>query len=151
MYRNYITEEDISQINREEDISQISKNVERAKKEYLGKECLVLVAHHHWHEDNTVFVNHSILAAKMTNIVVNSDTIIDWAKCYDDNKHKLPTNPKCYVFDISFFSAESTVEMFEFEDNPMPLFMHLQEILLKSQLKSYYGDNLIEKQIENRK
>ena len=129
---NTYLETDISQINREEDILQISKNVERAKKKYLGKECLVLVAHHHWHEDNTVFVNHSILAAKMTNIVVNSDTIIDWAKCYDDNKHKLPTNPKCYVFDISYFSAETTVEMFEFEDNPMPLFKHLHEIHRKA-------------------
>lgn len=127
-------------VNLETDISQISKNVERAKKYYLGKECLVLVAHHHWHEDNTVFVNHSIIAAKMTNIVVNSDNIIDWAKCYDDCKHKIPSNPKCYVFDISFPGIESTVEMIEFEDNPLPLFMHLHEILLKTQINSYDGD-----------
>ena len=129
---SYLTEEDITQISKEKDILQISKNVERAKKKYLGKECLVLAAHHHWHEDNTVFVTYSIFAAKMINIVVNDDNIIDWAKCYDDNKHKLPTNPKCYIFDVSYFSAETTVEMFEFEDNPMPLFKHLHEILLKS-------------------
>lgn len=116
----------------EKDILQISKNVERAKKEYLGKECLVLVSHHHWHENNTVFVNHSILAAKITNIVVNSDTIIEWAKCYDDKKHKIPSNPKCYVFDILFPGIENTVEMIEFEDSPLPLFKHLHEILLKS-------------------
>ena len=116
----------------EKDILQISKNVERAKKKYLGKECLVLVSHHHWHEDNTVFVTYSMFAAKMTNIVVNTDNIIDWAKCYDDTKHKLPSNPKCYVFDVSYFSAETIVEMFEFEDNPMPLFKYLHEVLLKN-------------------
>ena len=119
-------------VNLETDISQISKNVERAKKNYLGKECLVLASHHHWHEDNTVFITYSIFAAKMTNIVVNTDNIIDWAKCYDDNKHKIPSNPKCYVFDVSYFSAETIVEMFEFEDNPLPLLKYLHEILLKS-------------------
>lgn len=114
-------------MNLEEDISQISKNVERAKKEYLGKSWLVLVAHHHWH-GNVDYINHSIFAAKMTNVVVNTDNIIDWAKCYDDEKHKIPSNPKCYVFDISFFSAESTVEMIEFEDDPTPLLKYLYKL-----------------------
>ena len=118
-------------VNLETDISQISKNVERVKKQYLGKECLVLASHHHWHEDNTVFITYSIFAAKMTNIVVNTDNIIDWAKCYDDCKHKIPSNPKCYVFDVSYFSAETIVEMFEFEDNPLPLFKHLHKLLYK--------------------
>ena len=114
-------------MNLEEDILQISKNVERAKKEYLGKSWLVLVAHHHWHS-NVDYINHSIFAAKMTNVVVNTDNIIDWAKCYDDEKHKIPSNPKCYVFDISFFSAESTVEMIEFEDDPTPLLKYLYKL-----------------------
>ena len=122
----------LEKANLEIDILQISKNVERAKKKYLGKECLVLAAHHHWHEDNTVFITYSIFAAKITNIVVNSDNIIDWAKCYDDNKHKVPSNPKCYVFDVSYFTSETTVEMFEFEDNPLPLFKYLHEVLLKN-------------------
>ena len=114
-------------MNLEEDISQISKNVERAKKEYLGNSYLVLVAHHHWH-GNVDYINHSIFAAKMINIIVNTDNIIDWAKCYDDNKHKIPSNPKCYVFDISFPGIENTVEMIEFEDNPTPLLKHLHKL-----------------------
>ena len=123
----YLQEKDISQINREKDILQISKNVERAKKEYLGKSYLVLVAHHHWY-DKTDLINHSIFAAKMTNIVVNDDNITDWAKCYDDKKHKLPTNPKCYVFDISFPAIENTIEMIEFGDDPTPLLKHLHKL-----------------------
>ena len=111
----------------EKDISQISKNVERAKKEYLGNSYLVLVAHHHWH-GNVDYINHSIFAAKMINIIVNTDNIIDWAKCYDDNKHKNPSNPKCYVFDISFPGIENTAEMNEFVDNPTPLVKHLHKL-----------------------
>lgn len=114
-------------MNLEEDISQISKNVERAKKEYLGKSYLVLVAHHNWH-GNVDYINHSIFAAKMINVVVNTDNIIDWAKCYDDEKHKIPSNPKCYVFDISFPGIESTVEMIEFEDDPTPLLKYLYKL-----------------------
>ena len=114
-------------MNLEEDISQISKNVERAKKEYLGNSYLVLVAHHHWH-GNVDYINHSIFAAKMTNIVVNTDNIIDWVKCYDDDKYKIPSNPKCYVFDITFPGIDSTVEMIECSDDPTPLLKHLHKL-----------------------
>lgn len=113
------------------DISQISKNIERAKKEYLGNSYLVLVSDHHW-LDNVDFINYSIFAAKMTNIVVNTDNIIDWAKCYDDDKHQIPSNPKCYVFDIPFPGIEDNVEMIEFGDDPTPLFKHLHKFLLKN-------------------
>lgn len=122
-----LEKENLEKKNIEKEILQISKNIEKAKKEYLGNSYLVLVSDHRKF-DNIDLIYYSIFVAKMTNIVVNNDNIIDWAKCYDGNKHKIPLNPKCYVFDISFTGIKNPVEMVEFGDDPTPLLKYIHEL-----------------------